>query len=88
MHAIIRGEHGHAVALLWLTHVPSCGLAICPRQVCERGFSHMKLIKTDITSNLSEKSLSNGILNRLHLAPIAEFDPSPAIDYWLSVKQR
>ena len=31
MHAIIRGEHGHAVASLWHRHVPSCGLAIGPR---------------------------------------------------------
>ena len=31
MHAIIRGEHGHAVASLWHRHVPSCSLAIGPR---------------------------------------------------------
>ena len=29
---------------------------------CERGFSHMKLIKTDIRSSLSENTLSNSIL--------------------------
>ena len=33
---------------------------------CERGFSHMKLIKTDIRSSLSENTLSNSILIKLH----------------------
>ena len=55
---------------------------------CERGFSHMKLIKTDIRSHLFENCLSNSILIRLHSTPIAEFDPTPAIDYWLSLKER
>ena len=55
---------------------------------CERGFSHMKLIKTDIRNSLSENTLSNGILIRLHSAPIDEFDPVPAIEYWLSQKER
>ena len=56
--------------------------------VCVRGFSHMKLIKTDIRNSLSENTLSNGILIRLHSAPIDEFDPIPAIEYWLSLKER
>ena len=55
---------------------------------CERGFSHMKLIKTDIRNSLSENTLSNGILIRLHSAPIDEFDPIPAIEYWLNLKER
>ena len=32
MCAIIKGECRHAVALLWHRDVPSCGLAIGPRQ--------------------------------------------------------
>ena len=31
MCAIVRDEHGCAVASLWHRHVPSCGLAIGPR---------------------------------------------------------
>ena len=31
MHAMIRGEHGHAAALLWCRHASNCGLAIGPR---------------------------------------------------------
>ena len=55
---------------------------------CERGFSHMKLIKTDIRNSLSENTLSNGILIKLYSAPTDEFDPIPAIEYWLSLKER
>ena len=55
---------------------------------CEGGFSHLKLIKTDIRNSLSENTLSNGILIRLHSAPIDKFDPKPAIEYWLSLKER
>ena len=55
---------------------------------CERGFSHMKLIKTDIRNSLSENTLSNGIPIRLNSAPIDEFNPIPAIEYWLSLKER
>ena len=53
-----------------------------------KGASHVKLIKTDIRNSLSENTLSNGIFIRLHSAPIDEFDPIPAIEYWLSLKER
>ena len=55
---------------------------------CERGFSHMKLIKTDIRSSLSENTLSNSILIKLHSPTIGEFDPTPAIEHWLRQKER
>ena len=55
---------------------------------CERGFSQMKLIKTDTRSRLSEQAMSNNLVIKLHSTPIAEFDPSPAIEYWLLQKER
>ena len=54
---------------------------------CERGFSHMKLIKTDIRSSLSENTLSNSILIKLHSPTIGEFDPTPAIEHWLRQRE-
>ena len=32
--------------------------------------------------------LSNSLLIKLHSSPIAEFDPKPAIEYWLAQKER
>ena len=48
----------------------------------------MKLIKTDIRSSLSENTLSNSILIKLHSPTIGEFDPTPAIEHWLHQKER
>ena len=55
---------------------------------CERGFSHVKLIKSEMRSTLSEQMLSNSVVIKLHSSPIAEFDPKPAIEYWLAQKER
>ncbi len=41
--------------------------------VCERGFSQMKSIKTDIRSCLAEKSLSTLMTIRIHGAEVDEY---------------
>ena len=55
---------------------------------CEWGFSQMKLIKSDTRTKLSEQAMSNNLVIKLHSAPIADFDPLPAIEYWLLLKEQ
>ena len=55
---------------------------------CERGFSHMKLIKTDRRSTISEEMISDNILIKLQSESIEHFDPMPAIIQWLDLKDR
>ncbi|XP_033749068.1 uncharacterized protein LOC117333754 [Pecten maximus] len=54
----------------------------------ERGFSRMKLIKSDWRSRLGESNLSDQILLNLETEPIGSFDPMPAIAHWYSGGQR
>ena len=56
--------------------------------VCEQEVSHMKLIKTDNRTKLSEEVLSNSILIKLHSPPIGEFDPTAAVKYQMELKPR
>lgn len=55
---------------------------------CERGFSHMKLIKSDRRSLMSETTLSNSLMIKLEGPSIPEFNPDEAIDLWFSKCQR
>ena len=55
---------------------------------CERGFSQMKLIKTEKRSSMKEESLSNCFTTKLEGPSIKEFDPLPAIDIWFNKAQR
>ena len=48
----------------------------------ERGFSQMKLIKTNIRSKLSTENLNNLMTIKMLAASIEEFDPIPAIEHW------
>ena len=52
-HAIIRGEHRHAAALLWLAPAHSCSLAIGPRQMVNTqvAYSGAQIIGTKIREN-------------------------------------
>ena len=55
----------------------------------ERGFSLMKVTKTDWRSNLSDSSLSDLMCVNLHTPGVGQsFDPMPGIDQWLSNKRR
>jgi hypothetical protein len=48
----------------------------------ERGFSQLKLIKTNLRTQLSENKLTDLLSIKLLAAPIALFDPIPAIEHW------
>ena len=48
----------------------------------ERGFSQLKILKTDIRSTLSEERLNDLLAVKLLSADIQNFDPLPAIELW------
>ena len=49
---------------------------------CERGFSLMKLVKTDWRNCLTDDAFTDLIQINLHCADIKEFNPDQAIDLW------
>ena len=49
---------------------------------CERGFSHMKKIKSEYRSSLTMQCMNSLMLIKLHSSDIDEFDPAPAIHCW------
>ena len=49
---------------------------------CERGFSLMKLVKTDWRNCLTDDAFTDLIKINLHCADIQEFNPDQAIDLW------
>ena len=48
----------------------------------ERGFSQLKLLKTDMRSKLKESHLNDLMSIKLLSAPVPEFDPAEAIQLW------
>lgn len=48
----------------------------------ERGFSQLKILKSDIHSTLSEERLNDLLAVKLLSADIQNFDPMPAIELW------
>ena len=48
----------------------------------ERGFSQLKILKSDIRSTLSEEHLNDLLAVKLLSADIQNFDPLPAIELW------
>lgn len=48
----------------------------------ERGFSQLKILKSDIRSTLSEERLNDLLAVKLLSADIQNFDPLPAIELW------
>ncbi|XP_062389624.1 uncharacterized protein LOC134078010 [Sardina pilchardus] len=55
---------------------------------CERGFSHLNIIKTKYRSRLSPARLS--ALMHIHLSKLTTetFDPKPAVDLWMETANR
>ena len=54
----------------------------------ERGFSVLKLTKTENRNRLANPSLNNLLRIKLLSVPEEAFDPQPAINHWLSVCKR
>ena len=55
---------------------------------CERGFSLMKLVKTDWRNCLTYDALTDLIRINLHCADIKEFNPDQAIHLWNKASTR
>lgn len=49
---------------------------------CERGFSQMKLVKTDWRSQLATSTLCDLLVVQLSSPSIKDFDPNPAVQLW------
>lgn len=55
---------------------------------CERGFSHMKIVKSDTRTLMSEMALSNSLMIKLEGPNIKAFNPDRAIEMWFSKCER
>ena len=54
----------------------------------ERGFSHMKMVKSDWRSRLSDRHLSDLMTIQMETAEVDQFDPSPAVKLWTNAGPR
>lgn len=71
----------HKVLLLSLT-LPLSSAA------CERGFSHLNIIKNKYRSCLSDSRLSSLMHIQLSKLTTETFDPKPAVDLWMQTANR
>lgn len=55
---------------------------------CERGFSAMKLIKTEHRSSLLPSTLDDLMMVHINAPAIANFDPQPSVNDWVHAKSR
>ena len=52
---------------------------------CEHGFSHMKLVKSNRCTLMSEDTLTNSLTIKLEGPKIQDFGPVPAIELWFNL---
>ena len=52
---------------------------------CERGFTHMKLVKSQQRSSLKEDIVSDCLMIKLEGDSIKDFNPDASIQYWFDV---
>ena len=55
---------------------------------CERGFTHMKLVKSQQRSLLKEDIVSDCLMIKLEGDSIKDFNPDASIQYWFDVIAR
>ena len=55
---------------------------------CERGFSRMKLTKTEYRNKLKATTMSDLLMIQMNSDPIETYDPTQAIDDWITCGQR
>ena len=55
---------------------------------CERGFSRIKILKTENRNRLTANSMTDLLTVQLLSRDIVTFDPTPAIHHWNSSVQR
>lgn len=54
----------------------------------ERGFSQMKLTKTNTRSRMNNSTLNNSMIIQMATPKVKEFDPDPAINLWMNASIR
>lgn len=60
-------------------------LTMCPSSAeAERGFSQLKLLKTKLRSKLSQGSLNDLLVTRLHTSDVNSFNPIESINLWFN----
>ena len=55
---------------------------------CERGFTHMKLVKSDCRTLLNESTLSDCLMIKLEGSSIDDFNLDAAINLWFEKTER
>ncbi|KAK3108716.1 hypothetical protein FSP39_014055 [Pinctada imbricata] len=77
VHRRMSTRYSHILSLmdLILTMAPSSAQA-------ERGFSQLKLVKTNIRANLGQSSLNNALGIKFLSKDINEYDPTDAVKHW------
>lgn len=51
---------------------------------CERGFSSMNSIKTKLRNGMNQETLQSLMLISIHGPSVADFNPDPSIEIWMS----
>ena len=55
---------------------------------CERGFNHMKLLKSDTRTRLTNASMNDQMAILMSGCDVEAFDPLPAVTLWNEAKMR
>ncbi len=83
LHKKFSGGHSNILSVLdLLATIPASSAEV------ERGFSTMKLIKTDMRSTLTNQHLNELMLIRISTPDIDTFDPSRTVQMWWDEKDR
>ena len=83
VHRRFGNEYPHALSIFDLVlSIPATSTA------CERGFTHMKLIKSNQRSLLKEAQLSTCLTIKLEGSSIKDFNPDKAINLWFQKASR
>ena len=83
VHRRFGDEYPHALSIFDLVlSIPATSTA------CERGFTHMKLIKSNRRSLLKEAQLSTFLTIKLEGSSIKDFNPDKAINLWFQKASR
>ena len=77
-----RNEYPHVLNFFDHLTIPATSAA------CERGFTHMKLVKSQQRSLLKEDIVSDCLMIKLEGDSIKDFNPDASIQYWFDVIAR
>ena len=84
---IVKTSNPETYSNIWKVVLLSLALPLSSA-ACERGFSHLNIIKNKYRSRLSDSRLSS--LMHIHMSKLTSetFDPKPAVDLWMQTADR